>query len=480
LRGVNTGLSNSEKKHLKRIQDVSRLFRDLKGITAALTHYDADGLMAGASILRYLARNEIPFIVRAVHGLTDDILRDFFDLEADNYIILDLGSDLEYIYEYWKEKEDRSELIIIDHHRIHDKSDYIDYISLVNPEIYGLDGGANSSSAISTSLITYYAEGEEDPYQLEIGVIGGIGDMQLYNSATSVTPFNKFFIDLAQKRGVIRYIHDFIFFLNTKIPLYKALTWRLIPYIPNFSGRDDVGLNILEKAGVPIEREGKYITAADLSDAEKENILNTILEYISSLGVEVTSDELLGESYELLLEEHEELYYADSFSTLISALGRMDKEDMGMLLGSGVRGTLIDDALRVLEKRRKLLAEYLERASKTVEIYHDTVAIIDFRETDFNPKFAGSISTILSKSIVYQDKVIIVLCEIEEGKIKLSARAPKEKVAEGLDLSEIMRRLAEKIGGRGGGHKVAAGATLNQGEGLKSLIISEIIGYTAK
>jgi RecJ-like exonuclease len=47
---------------------------------------------------------------------------------------------------------------------------------------------------------------------------------------------------------------------------------------------------------------------------------------------------------------------------------------------------------------------------------------------------------------------------------KASARGTKELVEKGLDLSSAMRRASESVGGTGGGHNIAAGATIPPGK----------------
>jgi RecJ-like exonuclease len=43
---------------------------------------------------------------------------------------------------------------------------------------------------------------------------------------------------------------------------------------------------------------------------------------------------------------------------------------------------------------------------------------------------------------------------------KVSSRGTQELVSKGMDLSIAMREVAEKVGGVGGGHNIAAGATI--------------------
>ena len=54
---------------------------------------------------------------------------------------------------------------------------------------------------------------------------------------------------------------------------------------------------------------------------------------------------------------------------------------------------------------------------------------------------------------------IIAFAKADDG-VKVSARADRSLGERGLDLSIIMNRAAEIVGGYGGGHNVAAGATI--------------------
>ena len=70
---------------------------------------------------------------------------------------------------------------------------------------------------------------------------------------------------------------------------------------------------------------------------------------------------------------------------------------------------------------------------------------------------------ILSSSEAAPDMPIIAFAEADDG-IKVSARAPKSLVDAGMDLSKLMSEAAAAVGGMGGGHNVAAGATIPVGK----------------
>ncbi|KAA0007752.1 MAG: DHH family phosphoesterase [Thermoplasmata archaeon] len=48
--------------------------------------------------------------------------------------------------------------------------------------------------------------------------------------------------------------------------------------------------------------------------------------------------------------------------------------------------------------------------------------------------------------------------------IDISARATQDMVENGINLGEAMRNAAQAIGGEGGGHPVAAGASIPKGK----------------
>ena len=61
------------------------------------------------------------------------------------------------------------------------------------------------------------------------------------------------------------------------------------------------------------------------------------------------------------------------------------------------------------------------------------------------------------------NKPIIALAKNEDG-IKVSARATQRLVDRGVHLAKAIKEVAEKIGGKGGGHSIAAGALIPESE----------------
>ncbi|MGD9963665.1 MAG: DHH family phosphoesterase, partial [Thermoplasmata archaeon] len=93
-----------------------------------------------------------------------------------------------------------------------------------------------------------------------------------------------------------------------------------------------------------------------------------------------------------------------------------------------------------------------------------------------DPSLAGAQCGLAMQYILDQAKPTIAISRVN-GKIKVSTRGTKYLVSKGLDLSSGLKRAAEKVGGNGGGHSVAAGATIPESKLDEFLsILDEVVG----
>ncbi|HDJ21766.1 MAG TPA: recombinase RecJ, partial [Candidatus Bathyarchaeota archaeon] len=70
---------------------------------------------------------------------------------------------------------------------------------------------------------------------------------------------------------------------------------------------------------------------------------------------------------------------------------------------------------------------------------------------------------LLGQGILDRGKPIVGLAQTEEGQVKVSARTVPELAEKGIHLGNLIQKAAEKVGGDGGGHDIAAGAYLPVG-----------------
>jgi len=63
--------------------------------------------------------------------------------------------------------------------------------------------------------------------------------------------------------------------------------------------------------------------------------------------------------------------------------------------------------------------------------------------------------------------------EKEGGEIKISARGTQRLIENGLNLSKALKKVAGAVNGVGGGHSIAAGATIPKGKEEEFLTLLE-------
>jgi len=70
---------------------------------------------------------------------------------------------------------------------------------------------------------------------------------------------------------------------------------------------------------------------------------------------------------------------------------------------------------------------------------------------------------VLNSRVLNPIKPIIAFSLTTEGDVKISSRGTKELIDMGLNLGKAMQFASEKVGGEGGGHNIAAGAKIGEG-----------------
>jgi RecJ-like exonuclease len=213
---------------------------------------------------------------------------------------------------------------------------------------------------------------------------------------------------------------------------------------------------------------------SELTKEEKQKIVEILLPYIGGRGV----DELIGYVYTLLKEdEFSPLRDAREFGTLLNACGRMGKSGLGVGLCLGDRGYSLSEAEKVLAEYRQIINRVVKvlTEDETRVMKHQLFNLI-VADDLINAEMLGSISSILSTIPKFADKPLFLTTKTKEGGLRISARlgaAYKGDVNIGLTL----RRVAEKVGGQGGGHKAAGGATLTYTEPPKLMsVLQEVLG----
>jgi len=263
---------------------------------------------------------------------------------------------------------------------------------------------------------------------------------------------------------VIEVTKDLIFFGRQTRPIHRAIASTTDPFLPGLSGEEDRCLALLDVAGIPTKVDDRWRTISDLSLEEKSRIVDKIIEHtISSKFPGEIVLNLIGSVYTLTREEPAtSLRDAREFATLLNSCGRMNRAGLGIAIGIGDRGESYQQAQQLYSEYKTQLSKYMNwvatapnatRTGKNVVIVNGQ-GVIDESMT-------GAVSSLLSSSKLFgESKVTIVTTLTRSEEAKISTRATEQLVQKGVNLGKILQNLSPKYGGIGGGHAIAAGATI--------------------
>ncbi len=155
--------------------------------------------------------------------------------------------------------------------------------------------------------------------------------------------------------GSVRVDSDLVLYGRETRPIHRALAYTTTPYLPNLSGREDNCLTLLSSNGITIKEGERFRTLADLSQEEKQKLLNAIIGYLTSIGFKsnVVLD-LVGTVYTLIEEAPgSPTHDGREYSALLNACGRTGNPSIGISVGMGDRKTALQEANEVVAKLQK-------------------------------------------------------------------------------------------------------------------------------
>jgi RecJ-like exonuclease len=134
----------------------------------------------------------------------------------------------------------------------------------------------------------------------------------------------------------------------------------------------------------------------------------------------------------------------------------------------GNRGAFYRKAESILKEYREQLALGLQWLTEDVDAVVAHKIIQTFHAKNKVPDtIVGSIAGMaLNSRILDWSKPVIAFVYSRDGRVKVSGRTTRRIVEAGADLGEAMKLASEEIGSgsEGGGHNIAAGATIPRGQ----------------
>lgn len=384
-----------------------------------VSHLDCDGIAAASIIASALIQINKRFQITFVKRVKPEILETLKKREPKLVVFTDIGSGyLDLI------KELNSDVIIIDHHDV--EGFVSDKMIHINPEEFDLKlSGSGTTYLLAKEML-------QNNSLAPLAVVGTIGDVSYStNSKLFDTPLIEAEIGLN-------------LFGRFSRPLYKALEFSGIPGIDE----ESKAIQFLSEIGIKPQENGEWRTLNDLSDEEKKRLADAIVK--ESLKNGNFSKKLIFDDVLTLKNFPEELKDAKEFATILNACANMNEPSIGLALCLG-NNKAIENARSLLKAYRKLIGNYMRWIENTPE---------SMKQTEFANYILGKdminenlIGTIVSMLFKPSEKTLIGFGSSEDG-IKVSGRSKK------VNIREVIVKASEACGGRGGGHKQAAGATI--------------------
>ena len=415
------------------------------------SHVDADGLTSAGIICTALERLAIEYDPMFFRQLDASALEQIANRGPDLVIFTDLGSGM--INEICSAG---LQAIIADHHHPGSPGKG-NLLAHINPHLIGADGATQlSGSGASFLLATALSAENEDLSGLAI--VGAVGDLQDM-AAGQLVGFNREILEIGFRAGVLSFCRDLKLFGRQTRPVFKMLEYSQDPYIPGLSGDEDACIAFLKEVGIRLGGE-KWRRWIDLNQEEKACIVSALIRRGLRSGIsQAKLERLVGEVYTLLKEaEGTELRDASEFSTLLNATARYGHSEIGLKVCMGDRGKALDEARILLNQHRQNLVNGLKLVSEKGIIPLKYIQYFDAGDA-IRDTIVGIVAG-MSFQMANRSMPILALARTEDGKLKVSARGTQDLVKSGLDLSNAMSSAARALGGVGGGHNVAAGATI--------------------
>lgn len=440
---------------LERSHECSSFLEKQDGVLL-ISHIDADGLTSAAVASTALDRAGIQHETCFSKQLDENDLEQIDEEGYSTVLFTDFGSGLLH-----KINEYSFTPVVADHHQPDGDCSYH-----LNPLLYGIDGASELSGAGTAYVLARALGGDKNKDLAPLAVVGAVGDMQ--NSRDGrLTGANREIVREGVEAGVLEKKKDLQLFGRQTRPLPKLFEYSTDVYIPGVSNSESGATKFLKEAGVDLKKGGDWRTWVDLTENEKQCVMNRLFEECMEKGVSPDEiDSLVGETYTLTQEPvGTELRDASEYSTLLNSTARYRRAEIGFEVCKGRRGETLEEARKLLRNHRRNLRNGIEYVGR-----NGVTRLNNLQYFDAHGVIQDTIVGIIAGMSYSLDSVdrsmpIIAFAESDEDNLeveesKVSSRATPSLVRKGLNLGEVMRKCSTEVGGDGGGHDIAAGATI--------------------
>lgn len=434
-----------------------------------ISHLDADGLSAGSLMLQALLRSGASPQLRIVKQLDEEVIKEVSQSKLRFIVFTDMGSGQKSLL---KNIGDRT-FLVVDHHPPEQvETDLLE----LNPHLFGFDGSTDLSAA-GTAYLLAVKMNKANRSLIPLAIVGALGDIQDKGERGMLVGINARIVEDAEKDGALIVKKGLKLYGFESRPLAQCLAYTMEPYLPGLSGDEGACYKFLKDLGIePRKPDGSWRSQADLSKEELRTVVNGVIKYLISQGLSSRDAEsVVGAIYIFTKEATDSpLRDAREFSSSINACGRLGRFGLGVSICLGDRGNALTEFKEVLQEYRRTISGYLSwlnNNKEAIKILPHVQAI--YGGTQVDEKMIGTLVSIAFPSKPFTMDRPIVGFAMSSGVLKVSARGTADLVRRGLNLGRVVKEAAEKLGGTGGGHNIAAGAQIPLGKEDEFLSLAE-------
>ncbi len=398
-------------------------------------HYDGDGVAAASALLRGLGRLGYPAQATALFGVERDRIAALLRATPGPVIVTDTGSSWLDLFAAHPEP-----VIVLDHHRYVAPPSLPPHVALVNPLDWEVDGMNELSASSLSWLFTVFL----DPSNWDNaawGLSGAIHDRQHVGGFRGL---NAKLVEEATRRSLLE--------RRKGLPLFgpslkEAVAGGVDPFVRGLSGHPEAAEAFVRGLGLDPAK-----APSALSGDEASRLAGAIRARLEKDGV---LPEFVG------LADGERWFVpqanldAEEISNLQNATGRAGIPGVGVAYALGDPNAAAKARSAENEWRTGIL-----RGLRRIED-HGVHAMKHLRwfESPEMP-LAGTQAGLAMSYLLPPDVPVFVFTDAAPDPTKVSSRGLVRQVDRGLDLAAVCRVAASEVKGEGGGHRVAAGATI--------------------
>ncbi len=424
---------------IKAIENLSKEFLELSKNKPVriISHHDTDGITSASILAKTLKRLDKKFSIKIIKNLESKIIKEELKRNKKEIIFFtDLASNS---LEHFRNLE--NPIFIIDHHEIN-KEKLNTQIKIINPHLF-------NKEEVSSAGLTYLfskAISKQNINLANLAVIGMIGD----RLESNISRINQQIIqdtkELVIKKGLL-------IFSATR-PLRRSLEYSTTTYIPGVTGSSLGVLELLREVKIEPEK-----TLDELNDEEMSRLVTSVM---IRKAKQNHKEDIIGNIYLLKFFNRKE--DVREISTLINACSRLGHSDIAIsfcLENEKAKAQAQD----IYVKYKQQLVSALSLIEK-IEKYEGNGFVILNAKEQIKDTIIGTVTSILSSSMNYEEGTILIGMAYDKEKIKVSARIVGKT---DKNLKQLLEKAVVEFEAEVGGHQYAAGCLLKKEDEQKFL-----------